>query len=383
MYERLREADPGIYHARTGEWVILRYDDVRRLSRDERLGAIDRAGLLRPSLEFYRGRGDDLGPVEEAMSGFMLLMEAPSHRRLRHVLTDSWTKNDLMPMVSAISDKLITRLEDGDLDFISNYADLLPAMVISEVLGLRENDFDRARNGSAAMLQSLEPFLTYKKIVGLGEGARDFTGLLRDMLKTHQASSRDSFAGKLMSHLADGSCSEPELISLMIFLFVAGAETTASAIGTALLNLLQNPKVFQQIRDDPALLDSAVEELLRFDNPVQHIGRIALEPIEVLGHLIPEGATLSLCIGSANRDPRFFEDPDRLVLEREPRRHLSFGFGRHHCFGASLARLELRIALDALITNFSKIELCGTDRTWKPGLAVRGLDRLMISVQRA
>lgn len=360
-YRRLR---PGAPLRRTpgGLWISPSFDVCGRILRDPRFGHGDGPRL----------RGDRVPPQARSF----LVLDPPDHTRLRRLVSRAFTARfveRLRPRVTALVDGLLSGLR-GETDLVSGFAYPLPVAVISEMLGVPAEDHERFKGWSAALARGLDPeFLIPPAERGRREEARaEFAAYFRELAARRRAEPRDD----LLSALAGiEELSEDELIATCILLLVAGHETTVNLIANGTLALLRHPGQLARFRADLAQAPAVVEELLRYDPPVQLSGRVALEDAEVAGQHVRAGEAVLLLLGAANRDPDVFPDPDRLDVTRAPERHLAFGLGIHFCLGAPLARLEGQIALAALARR--DLALAG-DPSYKDNLILRGMSELPV-----
>jgi cytochrome P450 len=360
-------------------WLITRYEDVRRALADPRLSK-DWRKLRTP------------GFVPDPSVGFlmahMLNADPPDHTRLRRLVQKAFTPGrvaGLRPRIEAITASLLDAMDaareadpagDGVIDLITEFAFPLPMTVICELLGIPDGDREEFKTWSQVILSSTATFEEYRAAGGAMYAY--FTRLLADK----RAAPADDLLSALITARDSGdSLDEPELLAMIFLLLVAGHETTVNLIATGTLALLTHPAEFARLRSDPSLLPGAVEELLRYANPLNHAtDRYAPEPLEVGGVLIPAGEPVLVVTSSANRDPARFPDPDRLDLGRDASGHVAFGHGIHYCVGAPLARLEGEIAFGALLSRFPGLSLAVDPATlrWRPSSLIHGLETLPV-----
>ncbi|MFI0218055.1 cytochrome P450 [Streptomyces lydicus] len=384
LYSRWRSQAP---LARLDEqlMVLTRYEDCAAVLRDGRFGHAESddprfTGRARPALEVLVD--DDGRPVR----GFLGL-NPPSHTRLRALVSQAFTRRRverLAPRIEELTDELFTAMEGapGPVDLIEGLATPLPVAVISELLGVPTADRHRMLTWSHAVARALVPdFLLPPGAAEQEARARqEFTDYLRELVVERRRAPGDDLLSALVGVHDDGdTLTENELLATCTLLLIAGHETTVNLIGNGTLALLRHPDQLARLRNDPDLTDNAVEELLRYDSPVQLTVRFALEDAEVAGVPVPAGTTLLLLIGAANRDPAAYQHPERLDIGRMPVRHLAFGQGIHFCLGAPLARLETQIALRMLLARAPRVSLAG-EPEWKDHITLRGLRRLPLSL---
>jgi cytochrome P450 len=377
-YHRLRELDP-VHRTPAGFWVLTRYDDVLMVLRDARFG---REGFA-PLLEGIYGSPGDAGTTPRSM----LFQDPPDHTRLRGLVSKAFTPRVIEGMrshIQAIVDRLLDRVQAaGAMDLIEDLAYPLPVTVICEMLGVPVNDHSAIRHWSADVARSLDAIglAAGSDVVERGRAGRRALGqYFRRLVPERRREPRNDLLSALIAAEEQGDqLTEGELISTCVLLFIAGHETTVNLIGNGVLALLRHPDQRRLLQENPSLITSAVEELLRFDSPVQRTARVSSEPVEVGGLTIDTGAMVVAAVGAANRDPAQFPDPDHLDLSRRDNRHLSFGFGIHFCLGAPLARVEGQVAIGTLLRRFPRIALATTSPTWRESSTLRGLKALPLT----
>ncbi|MFI9259525.1 cytochrome P450 [Streptomyces sioyaensis] len=364
--------------------VLTRYEDCAAVLRDGRFGHPEaddpRFAGRRPSLEVLVD--DDGRPVR----GFLGL-NPPDHTRMRALVSQAFTRRRverLAPRIEELTAELFTAMErtHGPVDLIEGLATPLPVAVISELLGVPTEDRHRMLTWSHAVARALVPdfLLPPGAAEQEAQARREFTDYLRELVVERRRAPGDDLLSALVTVHDDGDAlTENELLATCTLLLIAGHETTVNLIGNGTLALLRHPDQLARLRSDPSLTDNAVEELLRYDSPVQLTVRFALQDAEVAGVPVPAGSTLLLLIGAANRDPAAYEHPERLDIGRTPLRHLAFGQGIHFCLGAPLARLETQIALRMLLARAPQLRLAG-EPEWKDHITLRGLSRLPLSL---
>jgi len=382
QYRRLRERAP-MLRGPLGYWVLSRYADIDAVLRDPRFGVgIDEASLMLAMTQ----DGPGVKTMVE-LSRWMLFRDPPDHTRLRKLVSKAFTpraveavRPRVVEIVGGLVDRIAERLAAGEtVDLIAELALPLPVTVISEMLGLPIEDQAQARSWAEAIAQALDPIVSEEQ----ARRADWAVGALAAYIAGVVAERRRRPGEDLLSRLIEaedqgGRLSEPELISTVALLFGAGHETTRNLIGNGMLALLRNPLELRRLSEDPSLLRSAVDELLRYDSPVQIAGRGARADAVVGGERIAAGEPLMLLVGAANRDPAQFADPDRLDVGRPDVKMLSFGGGVHYCLGAMLARTEAQTAIGALLARVPDLELVPGELAWRPHITLRGLSALPV-----
>ncbi len=377
-YARLRLAAP--IHRVTlpdgrGLWLITRYEDVSAFLKDERFVKEERNALtpdklakVPPQPELMKRLGKD-----------MLDTDPPDHQRLRALVSKAFTRRSVERMrgrIQEIADALLDAVEDeGEMDLIDDYAYPLPFTVITELLGVPEEDRDMLRQWSDAPRKGTPEYVHIPFM-------RIFRDSLREMFEEKRKNPKDDLISALAwAEEAGDKLSEDEALSMVLLLFEGGHRTTVNLIGNGVLALLRHPDQLQKLRNDPSLIGPAVEEMLRYDGPLEtSTGRFAREDVAIGGMVIPKGEEVTGVIAAADRDPERFPDPDTLDISRTDNKHLAFGRGIHYCLGAPLARMEGQIAINALLRRMPNLRLKGSPEslTWRPDPPMRGLEGLPV-----
>ena len=409
FYRTLRSTKPvlraPVDSSGPGLWILTRYCDVRRVFKDPRFSAMrHRSPLVRQFV-------DGLAPADTDTDGglsSLLSMDAPSHTRIRSLMAKAFAGRRiaaLRPRIEAIVSRLLEEVpRDGRFDLIESLAAPLPAIAIADLLGVPAEEHplfrtwttqivDATRGDSRLLGRSTQLLTSLVAAPGVPAGDREveesrtstakataeLTDYLRRSISLRRKSPRDDLLSAMIEAQEDrDALSDSELVAASTLILMAGLETTTNLIGNGVLALLRNPGEMERLRRQPALLPFAIEEMLRFESPVQGSARVSLEDVRLDGEILPAGALAVAIIGAANRDPEIFSDPDRFDIGRSENRHLSFGDGAHFCLGATLARLEAEIALQALLHSFPDLELDGDSIAWRPNFALRGLCGLSV-----
>ena len=384
LYHRLRAEAP-IYRrgAGVGNWTLTRYADVAAALRDPRFSA-DRNYADRRAPRVARlaepERSQFLA-LQHLETSSMLTTDAPDHGRLRGLAHQAFTPRmveRLRGRIQARTDDLIDRvISAGRMDIIADLAYPLPVNVIADMVGVPAADRGRLRRWAAAF----ETFLD--GLAGVEENYRatlEFHDYLRELIAAHRANPQDDLLSALVAAEAGGDrFTEEEILVTCTLLLNAGHVTTTNLIGNGLLALLHHPDQLRLLRDDPSLLPAAVDEVLRYESPVQFTARTATTDVELGGALIRRGDLVKLMLGAANRDPAQFADPDRFDITRQESRHLAFGLGPHFCLGSALARLEGQIVLGTLLRRLPGLRLTTDQVEYRPNLAFHGLAALPLT----
>ncbi|MEV6649911.1 cytochrome P450 [Streptomyces sp. NPDC051219] len=383
-YADLRARGRAHRFAPTNQWLIPHYADVSALLRDRRLG---RTYLHRFTHEEF-GRTPPPAAHEpfHVLNGNGLLdLEAPDHTRIRRLVSKAFTPRTverLAPTVHRLAEELVDGLvADGGGDLLAAVAEPLPVAVIAEMLGIPEPDRPLLRPWSADIVGMFELNPTEEAAARAVRASVEFSAYLRELIAVRRtAPGEDLVSALIAAHDEDDRLSEQEMISTCVLLLNAGHEATVNTTANGWWTLFRHPEQLAVLRAAPdALLPTAVEELMRFDTPLQMFERWVLDDIEVGGTVIPRGSEVALLFGSANRDPARFQDPDALDLSRKDNPHITFGAGIHFCLGAPLARLELAASFGTLLRKAPSLRLAA-EPEWNPGYVIRGLKEMLVVV---
>jgi cytochrome P450 len=327
----------------------------------------------------------ELGPVAQVMVKQMLFMDAPAHTRLRGLAATAFTPARVEVLRSHIKDILDDLLEpllaNGRMDVIADLAAPMPAIVTAELLGVPTADAEQLKDWSADFAEVLGNFQhNPDRASRTLKCVEEMTAYFREAISRLRTEPREGLINALLTAEIDGDrLTEEEIIANCIVTMVGGQETTTNLIGNGVLTLLRHPDQLERLRNDLALIPSAVEELLRYESPSQHTARICPQDTELGGKKIRKGQAVIAVMGAGNRDPERFPDPNRLDLGRTDNRHLAFGWASHFCFGAPLARIEGQIAFAAIVSRLSNLALEPTPLVWRDNLGLRGLTALPVT----
>jgi cytochrome P450 len=378
LFHRLRSEDPVHWDAFLHTWVVTRYVDVLevlhtfsadRTHTPEKLQAM---GL------------SQMGPIAQLMVKQMLFMDPPAHTRLRSLASYAFSPARVAVLRSHIRE-IVNRLLDeiaskGEMDIIADLAEPLPGIVTAEMLGVPSDDRLRLKEWSADFAEMLGNFQhNPEHAPRMIRAVQDMTAYFRDTIRRMENHPQEGLVHSLMTAEVNGDrLTEEEVVANSIVTMVGGQETTTNLIGNGVLTLLRNPDELKRLQQDPSLVPSAVEEMLRYESPSQHTGRIAPEDVELGGKTIRKGQAVMAVMAAANRDPERFPNPDRFDVARADNRHLAFGYAAHFCFGAALARVEGQEVFEAIIRRLHDLELAPTRLTWRNNLGLRGLNALPV-----
>ncbi|HYO51484.1 cytochrome P450 [Archangium sp.] len=362
-------------------WLLTRYQDVLAAFRDSRLSSrlTSSYGQQLPPAILER-----LGPVLRNLASWVIFSDRPEHTRLRGLLNKAFTPRmteNLRPRIQALVDELLDAVAPaGRMDVIADLANPLPVIVIGEMMGLPRED----RHLLKAWSDMLVGFLgaarqTPEMFEAAVRGITSMEDYLRQVIAERRKRPGEDLISQLLAAEEQGAVlNEQELLSTCSLVLFGGHETTTNLIGNAVHALLEHPDQWEALRREPGAVVSAVEEVLRFDSPVQRQIRLAAEDVEVGGQRIPKGQAVVLMIGSANRDPAQFPEPDRMDVLRKENRHLTFGMGAHFCLGAPLGRLEAQLALGAVLRRFPSLKRASGTPHRVENLSLRGFESLPV-----
>jgi cytochrome P450 len=383
LYHRLRTEDPVHWDPYLHSWVVTHYQDVVTVLQNF-------SAARTPTPEQLRSLGlSELEPIAQVMVRQMLFRDAPAHTRLRGLAAAAFSPakvDRLRQHIQEITDHLIDAvLPEGRMDVIADLADLLPATVTAELMGVPVLDRDQLKEWSTDFSEMLGNFQHNPgRATVMLKTVEEMTAYFRSRMRQEGCQSREGVVYALMTAEIDGDrLTEEEVIANCIITLVGGQETTTNLIGNGLLSLLRNPHELARLRANPSLYSSTIEELLRYESPIQYTSRLAPADVELGGKLIRRRQAVIAVLGAANHDPERFPDPDRLDITREDNRHLAFGWAAHFCFGAPLARLEGQIALSTILRRLRNLALEPAPLVWRTNMGFRGLEALSVTFDPA
>ncbi|HXN39159.1 MAG TPA: cytochrome P450, partial [Solirubrobacteraceae bacterium] len=381
LYRKLRAEDPVHWDPYLHAWVVTRYAEVvevlhrfsaKRTPTPERLAAL---GM------------EQLAPIACVMVRQMLFLDPPQHSRVRGLAAVAFTPRRVKRLrahIEQIADSLIDAVSSrGEMEVMQDLANPLPAIVTAEMLGVPTEDHRMLKDWSEDFAEMLGNFQHNPgRADKVAHSLQEMTAYFHEAVRRQATRPTEGLINALTTAEVDGDrLTEEEVVANAIVTLVGGQETTTNLIGNGLLTLLRHPEEMERLRRDPALVPTAVEELLRFESPSQHTARLAPDDVQLGGRPIKRGQAVIAVMGAANRDGERFPDPDRLDLARVDNRHLAFGWAGHFCFGAPLARLESEIAFSALLHRLPGLRLAPGPITWRSNLGLRGLAALPVSFQ--
>jgi len=387
FYAIYREADP--VHWGTppapgapGCWWILRHDDARFVLDDQRF-CVEIARTIPP--EFLPPIPEPFRPFFEQTGDWFIFRDPPDHTRLRKLVSGALTRKqveELQPRIRQVATDLLDRAGDAQqIDIIRDYAATLPVIIIADLLGMPLDNRQQLHHWSKAILAGINLHQSEEAprlLMAATTAVQEISAHIRDLIAEKRRHPDEQLMSRLTAAADADQLSDREVVATCIMLFFAGHETTVNLIGNGLLALLNNPDQLALLRQRPELINSAVEEMARYDSSGQMTFRFATEDVELRGKRIGRGEPIAVVFGAANRDPNVFPDPDKLDITRQDNPHLAFGSGRHHCLGASLARMEARISIMALLERMPEIRLLREKPEWNRSIGLRGLATLPV-----
>jgi cytochrome P450 len=366
-----------------GVWAAFKHADCSTFLRDPRLSAKRTSALIE---EFPGDKQKEFAELARTLSLWMLFFDAPEHTRLRKLMNKGFSPvaiEGLRPQVEKIVERLLVPLrQKSQVDVIPQFAHPLPAYVIAELLRVPKSmheKFVRCSNAVATLFGN--PHRTLDDLVAAQQAIHALTSYFREAVTVRRKQKGNDLISLLMEIEEDGDVlTEEELYAQCVMLLFGGHETTRNLIGNGLYTLLRHPEQTAELRDTPDLIRGAVEELLRYESPVQYTGRMVLEDFEFCGVRARRGQEIIFMLGAANRDGSQFKDPDRLDLKRAKNPHLAFGAGAHFCIGNQLARLEGQVALLKIVQQFPNMRAVSAEPEWLPNFSFRGLKTFQVEL---
>lgn len=385
LYQQLRDQAPVHWSPGFNNWLITRYSDVVSGARDPRLSSDRMAKIASKLPESVR---EEVLPLVRMSEASLAFCDPPDHTRRRGLVNRAFAPRvaeSMRPRIQAIVDELLDKVQDSKrFDLISDFGFPLPAIVIAEAVGVPPEDRSRFKEWSNNMVAFAGNLFLPDRAVVAQRSQLEFREYVNDIVAQRRLDPKDDLISSLIAIEEEGDVlNEDEMMALVISFLVGGHETTTNLIGNGVLALLRHPDQMQKLRDNPSLIETAVEELLRYDSPVQRTNRVATEDMEVGGKVIRKGEFVLLMAGAANRDPAQFPDPDRLDITRQNNRHVSFGYGVHFCVGAPLARVEGQVAINSILRRLPQLRL-ESDATleYEKNINFRALKSLPLTFQR-
>ncbi|OPC81027.1 hypothetical protein B4N89_08770 [Embleya scabrispora] len=358
LFRHKRRTEPVGLDEETGRWRVFRFADAMTVATD--------AHSFSNDLSEFIPYHEDLATFSK---GNFQNMDQPRHRELRGLVSQGFTPRfvtGLAPRIEAVAAELLDTIGDRErIDLVADLAHPLPVTVIAEVMGLPVSDRGLFRKWADALLvdNGIDAIFSEEGVAAMAPSIREMNAYLLNHVREYRTSKREGLIADLIAAETDGvTLDDQEIVGFLALLLIAGHLTTSTLLGNAILCLDENPEAARQLREDPALIPAMIEEVLRYRSPLVWLDRKALRTVHLGGVDIPEGSQVSVALPSVTRDESEFENPDTFDIHRDPIRHLSFGMGVHFCLGAPLARLEVKIALRALLSRYRDFEVPAGER---------------------
>lgn len=376
-YRRLQEEDP-VHLSQVGVWVITRYTDVVKALRDPSLSS-------KPSeISYASSRQQSSSPVASLSNELLFFQEPPDHTRLRKLVSKAFNirvVEQMQTRIQEIVNELIDQVQDsGVMDIIADLSRPLPVRVIAQILGTPSEDYNQLKEWSHWFSYIFDPMKSSKTNQQLNQAILEFKDYFSHLIhKRRQHPHNDLISALIQARDEGDKLTEDELLATCMLLFASGEETTVNLIGNGILALLHHPEQLEQLKQNPSLIQSAMEEVLRYDSPLQICGRTTTSHIEIGGKVIRKGLPVFLIVGAANRDPNQFQAPDQLDITRSSNNHLAFGDGIHYCLGSALARVQGQIAINTLVQRLPNLKPQIDKLERRENIFLRGLTSFPVS----
>ncbi|HXH22572.1 MAG TPA: cytochrome P450 [Dehalococcoidia bacterium] len=385
-YKMLREADRVMWQEMMQAWLVTGYDEVEAVLKDHGRFSSERQRAANRMVAQLMDQQDQ-GIMRRTAT--MLSADPPNHTRMRTLVNKAFTPRaveQMRPHIQEIADELLDAIPDPtSFDIVKDLAVPLPIIVIAEMLGVSPSDREQFKAWSTDIASVLGSSGQPQEVLQRAQqSSQELSAYFAGIIAERRAEPREDLISALIAARDQGDrLTEDELLATCVLLLVAGNETTTNLIGNGMLALMRNPDQRRELQEDPSIIASAVEELLRYDGPVQATSRVALQDLEFAGKQIKQGQIVITFLGAANHDPKQFSDPERLDLRRPDNHHMAFGHGIHYCLGAPLARVEGQIAISTLLRRFPDIEPDFEQPEWGSSFILRGLKSLPVHSRRA
>jgi pimeloyl-[acyl-carrier protein] synthase len=381
VYREMRAKDPVHWSELARAWFLTRYADVSAILRDSRFSV---EGTQQKSNERMGVKLDENSPLRRINRRWMLFVDPPDHTRLRGLVNRALTPravDAMRPRVQELVNELLDRVQDkGSMDIVHDLGDPLPAKVLAQMLGFPLEDSALLKPWADVVGMGIDPILKPEVIGRINQVILEAGEYFERQIELRRKNPGEDLLSSLIAAEEEGErLSSDELLSLLFLFLAAGTETTTNLTCNGIYTILSHPDELERLRKDPSLMESAIEEFLRYETPVQLTGRVAREDIEIGGKMIRKGHPVGLLLGAANRDPEQFENPDQLDIGRSPNRHDAFSFGPHFCVGAPLGRAEATVAIGTVLQRFPNLKLQNQQPLWRTTMNNRGLQALPVT----
>jgi cytochrome P450 len=379
LFDHLRQEDP-IHKSIFGTWIITRYADAISILNDKRFNVDNLPERLQLKSAYLKE--GDLQTLSQTIEQWLFFLNPPDHTRIKRIVTPAFSPiavEAIRQKIQEIVDDLLAKVKQkGEMDIITDLANPLSALTITEIFGLPKEDYEKLIQWSAEEIFILEQPRSLEDYQHQNQVIIDNKEYLVEKVAELKKEPNNGLISYLINQKnIENQLTEDEIISTCMLIGTAAQETTSSLIGNGVLALLTHPESLVYLQQNPKEIKNGVEEFLRYDSPIQSVARRAIEDVEISGKVIPSGDTVIVHIGAANRDPQEFTNPDQLDFNRR-NRHIAFGGGIHHCLGIFLAKIEAQIAINTLIQSLSDIRINTDKLDWHESIALRGLKTLPV-----
>ncbi len=383
FYEMMHEKMPLFFRPDWNNWYLTRHEDVAAAFKDARFGREILGVMTREELGWPETPAS-MRPLYDMQDAWMLLKDPPEHTHLRNLVHKAFTPRTverLRERAQVITDELIDKVQvSGGMDMIADFALPLPITIIAEMLGVPPEDYDRLNVWSDALMHTVDSVQSPELLQQGADMTMEFSAYIHEMIALRRKHPQEDLISALVAAEAENDkLTEDEMVATATLLLFGGYETTVNLIGNGMLALLRHPDQWEKLKANPALVKSAVEELLRYDSPVQLTSRWVQEDLEFAGHSFKRGQVVDFMVGAANRDPLRFPNPGVLDITRDPNPHIAFGSGIHFCIGAPLARMEAQIAFATLARRLPNLKLAADTLRYREIYVFRGLQALPVT----
>lgn len=383
-YHRLRSEDPVHRYFVGGDWIVTRYADVKAVLKSVCVRTDDRPKSIQERNKYLQEQGNNLNTLAYTTSRFLFYMNPPDHTRLRVLVSKGFSPvvvERMRPHIQAIVDELLDKVRhQGSMDIVNDLASPLSVNVISRLLGIPKEAQQQLHQWTNVLSRILDPLVSLKEYEAMNKATEEIQEYLATLISEREKNPQEDLISNLLAAKEQNDrLSSKEILAICTILFGAGEETTGNTIGNGMLALLQHPNQMKQLKMEPLLIQSAVEEIIRYDSAIQMLTRIATDNLEIGNQTIKANEKIVLCLGAANRDPAQFSNPDQLNINREPNQHVAFADGIHYCLGAALARAEAQIAINTLLQQLPGLKLVSNQLEWKKSIVIRGLKALPVT----
>lgn len=379
ILSRIREQGP-VYQTQSGDILVTGYKEVKSILLAPEIFRVgNRFEWIERQVHYLENKSENLTALLDAMNSFLVQLNGSEHATVRSLITEAWGSHQVSDIITKNAEALLSRV-NSNFDLVEDYTMPLPAMTMAHILGIPHRDYQKLKDLASDMVLSLDMYTSFKTLVKINNAAKGMIGFFNDFIDLKLKQNENDLTSRIIWKAKEKNIplTKKQLVSICIFLFMAGEETTVNLIGTGALNLIKHPTVLDEINQDPGNWEKALDESLRIESPVHLVGRISNKKFDLHGFPIQKNSTLTLCLGAANRDPAFFYAPDCFMINREFKHHLAFGAGIHFCVGSWLARIQWKIAMKSLFGRFPGVSLSGPP-VWNKMLSIRGLTSLPVT----